>query len=95
MSFVADWVERGLGARLRDSAELATYRFVIENAPEASRDLAVSEGALHIDSPSGREADVTFRCDVETFIFLAYTRLTIDAATSTESKRVNKFSARP
>ena len=78
MPFVADWVESGLGVRLRGCNEPATYRFVIENAPEASRDLVVSEGALHIDAPSGREADVTFRCDSDAYLLLILGRLRFD-----------------
>ena len=81
MPFLADWVERGLSARLRDSDETpktATYRFVMENAPEESRDLAVSEGRLSIYAPSGREANVTFRCDREAYVLLTLGRLPFD-----------------
>ena len=81
MPFVADWVERGLGARLRDCdgrAGAATYRFVIEYAPEESRDLVVSAGGLHIDAPFGREADVIFRCDHDAYVLLILGRLPFD-----------------
>ena len=78
MPFVADWVERGLAARLRDCDEPATYRFVIENAPAKSRDLVVSEGTFRIDAPSGHEADVTFRCDHDAYLLLLLGRLPFD-----------------
>ncbi len=81
MPFIVGWVEHGLGARLRHCAEpavTATYRFMIENALEESRDVVVSEGALRIDAPSGREADVTFRCDHDAYLLLLLGRLPFD-----------------
>ena len=75
MPFLVAWVEGGLGARLQDCAEPATYRFVIESAPEKSRDVVVSGGTLRIDAPSGREADVIFRCDQDAYLLLLLGRL--------------------
>ena len=46
-------------------------------------DLVVEGDKTSMEPAGTGKADVTFRCDLETFIFLAYTRLTIDAATST------------
>ena len=35
--------------------------------------------------PAGTgKSDVTFRCDLETFILITFTRLTIDVATATD-----------
>lgn len=81
MPFVADWVEHGLADRLRANngpAGATTYRFVVEDSPEASRDLVVSAGALDITTPSELDADVTFRCDRDAYLLLLLGRLPFD-----------------
>ena len=81
MPFVADWVERGLAARLRAGSAAAgatTYRFVVEDPPEVSRDLVISADALNITTTSERDADVTFRCDRDAYLMLLLGRLPFD-----------------
>ena len=59
------------------------YRWELTGAGARNSDVVV-EGDKASMEPAGTEkADVTFRCDIETFVFIAFGRLTIDAATAT------------
>ncbi len=76
--FVKTWAEESIAARLRSRgapAQPVTYRFVLEDAPADSRDVMISEDRVRIAPPSTRDADVTFRCDVNAYLLLMVGRL--------------------
>lgn len=56
------------------------YRFELTGAVPSSHDILVGDGAARMQ-PAGTDApDVTFRCDTETFVLLAYGRITLSTA---------------
>ena len=61
-------------SRFRTAPPLAQpVRYRFDTGP--GRDMVAEGGTLRIESPGSGPADVTFRCDPETYVLLAYGRL--------------------
>ena len=76
--FLKEWMERRfqVGFRNADAASSpVTYRFLLDEAADESYDLLIGPGGVNF-GPSGESvADVTFRCDTNTFLLFAIGRL--------------------
>ena len=61
------------------------YRWELTGAGARNSDIVVEGDKASMEPAGTGKADVTFRCDIETFVFIAFgRRLTIDAATATD-----------
>ena len=60
------------------------YRWALTGSGARHSDVIVEGDTTRIEPVGGESADVTFHCDTETFVFIAYGRLTIDAAIGAE-----------
>ena len=56
------------------------YRFELTGAMPSRHDIMVEDGKAHMLPTESAIPDVTFRCDTETFVLLAYGRITLAAA---------------
>lgn len=56
------------------------YRFELTGAGARNSDIEVEGDKASMETAGTGQADVTFHCDTETFILMAYGRLTTDAA---------------
>ncbi len=63
------------------STQRALYRFNV-SGPFGGCDVEVEHDGARIQPLSDSPADVTFGCDLETFVLIFYGRLTIDSATA-------------
>ncbi len=68
------------GARL---AEPIRYRWELTGTGARNSDVVVEGDKASMEPARTGQADVTFRCDAETFVLIAFGRLTIDAAVAT------------
>lgn len=64
-------------------SEPIRYRWELTGAGARNSDLVVEGGKASMGPAGTGKAGVTFRCDTETFAFIAYRRLDTDAATAT------------
>lgn len=58
----------------------ARYRFELTGAVPGQHDIVVNDGVARMQPAEGSSPDVTFRCDTETFVLLAYERITLAEA---------------
>lgn len=56
------------------------YRFVVTGASLSKTDVIVDGNTLRMAEPQGATAQVTIRCDAETYVLLVYGRLDLEAA---------------
>ena len=56
------------------------YRFELTGAVPSRHDIVVEDGTARMQPAETSAPDVTFRCDTETFVLLAYERITLAAA---------------
>ena len=56
------------------------YRFVIAGDGPGKSDLVIDGNTVRMDDAGDTQADVTFRCDTETYVLLVYGRLNLDEA---------------
>ncbi len=56
------------------------YRFELTEAVPSRHDIVVEDGTARMQPAETGAPDVTFRCDKETFVLLAYERITLAAA---------------
>ena len=56
------------------------YRFLITRPLATSTDIVLSREGARVEPANHAEADVTFRCDAETYVFVLFGRHTLDAA---------------
>ncbi len=56
------------------------YRFELTGAGASNRDILVEGDRASVEPAGTEKADVTFHCDTETFILIAFGRLDIDTA---------------
>ena len=56
------------------------YRFELTGAVSSRHDIVVEDGKARMQPADSAAPDVTFRCDAETFVLLAYERITLAAA---------------
>ncbi len=61
-------------------AEAVRYRFEVTEPVAYQIDLVVADRAVQQEVGADTPADVTFRCDTETFVLLVYGRMTLDRA---------------
>lgn len=72
-----------VGRLFQPGSKLTTtvrYRFELTGAVQGSHDIVVENGAARMEPAGTAAADVTFRCDTETFVLLAYGRIKFDTA---------------
>ena len=60
------------------------YRWELTGVGARNSDIVVEGDKASMERAGTEKADVTFHCDIETFVFVATGRLTIDAATATD-----------
>ena len=60
------------------------YRFELTGAGASSGDIVVEGDKASVEPAGTAKADVTFRCDTETFILMSLGRVTTDTATAAE-----------
>jgi len=65
-------------------SEPVRYRWELTGAGARGSDVLVEGDKASMESAGTGKADVTFRCDTETFVLIASGRLAIDAATETD-----------
>ena len=56
------------------------YRFELTGAVTGKHDIVVEDGTAHMQPADTSAPDVTFRCDTETFVLLAYQRIALAGA---------------
>lgn len=56
------------------------YRFELTGAVPGRHDIVAGDGTARMQPAQSGDADVTFRCDTETFVLLAYQRITLATA---------------
>ena len=56
------------------------YRFAVTGIGPSTHDIVVEEGKGRIEPAGAGAAEVTFRCDRDTFVLMMYKRLTLDEA---------------
>ena len=56
------------------------YRFAMTGAVPGTHDIVVEGDTARMEPAGALEASVTFRCDIETFLLLMYSRLTQETA---------------
>ena len=74
-----------VGYLFKPGSKLGTpvrYRFELTGAVSSRHDIMVEDGRAHMQAAGTAAADVTFRCDAETFVLLVYERITLAAAVS-------------
>lgn len=75
-----------VGWTFRSGAKLATparYRFEVTGTAPSACDIIVAGDTARLEPAGEAEAQVTCRCDTETFVLLMYGRLTLDRAITT------------
>src|SRR5262245_15975978 len=58
------------------------YRFVVSGSAPSKSDIVVDGDRLRMADADGTTADVTIRCDAETYVLLVYGRLDMEAASA-------------
>ena len=72
-----------IGRLFQPGSNLTTpvrYRFELTGAVSGRHDIVVGDGTARMEPAGTAVADVTFRCDTETFVLLAYGRTTLGTA---------------
>lgn len=59
---------------------LVRYRFELTGAVSGRHDIVIENGAARMEAAGPGAPDVTFRCDAETFVLLAYERIRLAVA---------------
>ena len=62
--------------------ETIRFRFELEGLVWGNHDIVVENGNVHMESTGETKASVTFSCDTETFVLLAYGRTSLNKAES-------------
>ena len=62
--------------------ETIRFRFELTGLVSGNHDIVVENGNVHMESTGETTASVTFRCDTETFVLLAYGRTSLNKAES-------------
>ncbi|HEY7494760.1 MAG TPA: SCP2 sterol-binding domain-containing protein, partial [Candidatus Tectomicrobia bacterium] len=57
------------------SAQALRYRFEVTDVPGYRTDVVLTDARPYMEAAANAPADVTFRCDGETFILLMYGRI--------------------
>ncbi len=65
------------------------YRFEMTGAVPSRNDILVEGDKAHMEPAEAAEANVTFRCDTETFVLMMFGRLTLDAAVAANRLEVD------
>lgn len=65
------------GSKLKNPVR---YRFELTGAVTGKHDIVVEDGTAHMQPADTSAPDVTFRCDTETFVLLAYQRIALAGA---------------
>ena len=65
------------GSKLENTVR---YRFELSGEAPSKQDIVVEGGKAHLQPAGSGSPDVTFRCDTETFVLLAYERITMAEA---------------
>ena len=76
-------VDRAVRRAFRPDDELhrqIRYRFEVMGPFEAAYDVVMAAQGTHVEPASGGAADVTFRCDGETYVLVTYGRLSPEDA---------------
>ena len=82
MDFIAAFV---VGTMFRpgiDQTETVRFRFELTGAVPGSRDIVAENGNVYMESARATTANVTIRCDTETFALLVYGRTSLAQAES-------------
>ena len=78
LPFLTDWVQQRLLADFTNDGApetSATYRFLLNDSAAEGYDLVISGDEIRLTAADDSEADVTFRCDTDTYILLGTGRL--------------------
>ena len=78
-----DTVDRAVRRAFRPAPSLGSpirHRFVVTGPGSTSRDVVLAAEGARVEAASSNAADVTFRCDGETYVLVMYGRLKPDAA---------------
>lgn len=62
--------------------ETIRFRFELTGLVSGNHDIVVENGNVHMESTGETTASVTFKCDTETFVLLAYGRTSLNKAES-------------
>jgi hypothetical protein len=62
--------------------ETIRFRFELTGLVPGNHDIVVENGNVHMESTGETTASVTFKCDTETFVLLAYGRTSLNKAES-------------
>lgn len=65
------------GSKLENTVR---YQFELSGEAPSKHDIVVEGGKAHLQPAGSASPDVTFRCDTETFVLLAYERITMAEA---------------